>query len=343
MTGTVQQRVRRSGRLMINKSVQVSGVNVEGRDFAAPASTLILSKHGALISMKQGLVPEQEIGVFNPENAKDEAARVVAMLGKDQGGYLYGVEFEDASVDFWNISFPTVQAYAQPAAQPKVDESASLTTAPARQKSKLPPLAPLLIAEVRPSSTITAAIQKSRDFSILLKCPHDSQDEWVVLRERNETLSEILGTRWPFDCPIHGVQMEFPVIANEGLIDQEPSQAKLVSEKYSGLEPFRTTGGAAAAGRVQTRYAEAKRVWVRGVDALGNPFSQSTYSVNISRNGARLQGLGFLAGPGVQIELRRNWKKASYQVVWMGQPSTSLANQVGVVCLQPDKNVWGLT
>jgi hypothetical protein len=165
----------------------------------------------------------------------------------------------------------------------------------------------------------------------------------VLLRERRETLVDILATRWPFDCPIHGVQMEFPVIANEGRIDAAPSQARLASEKFTGIDTFRAVPSGANPPRVQTRYKEAKRVWVRGVDALGNPFSQSTYTVNISRNGARLQGLGFLAGPGVQIELRRNWKKASYQVVWMGQPSTSLANHVGLICMQPDKNVWGIS
>lgn len=340
-----QQRSRRSGRLLVSKNVQISGVNVEGRDFAAPATTLVLSRHGALVVMKQGLVPDQEIGVFNPDNAKDETARIVSMLGKDAGGYLYGVEFQDPGVDFWNISFPSVHSY-RPAAQVAAVEAIP-DSAPARlEKSageSLPPLAPLLIAEVRPSSLVSPARRASHDYSILLKCPYDSQDEWVLLRDRSEGLQEILATRWPFDCPIHGVQMEFPVIANEGAIEQTPAPARLSSEKFAGLEAFHAASRGASATRLQTRYTEARRVWVRGVDALGNPFSQSTYSVNISRNGARLQGLGFLAGPGVQVELRRNWKKAFYQVVWMGQHGTSLASQVGVMCLQPDKNVWGLS
>jgi hypothetical protein len=344
MISAVQQGVRRSGRLPITKSVQISGVNVEGRDFAAQATTLMLSRHGALIAIKQGLVPDQEVGIFNPDNALDEAARIVAMLGKDQTGYLYGVEFEDPEVDFWNISFPVVSSFPQQSPS----DAASEPVAKQDQGEEsvlvdgLPPLAPLLIAEVRPSSTVQPAAQKSRDFSILLKCPHDNQDEWILLRDRSEPLAVILGTRWPFDCPIHGVQMEYPVIANEGTIHQSPRDLRLRDESFADLAGFLAKPVQGKPGRVERRFPQARRVWVRGVDALGNPFSQSTYSVNISRAGARLQGLGFLAGVGVEIELKRNWKRAVYQVVWMGQPGSSLANQVGVVCLQPNKNVWGL-
>jgi hypothetical protein len=315
----VRSKVRRSARLPITKSVQVSGVNVEGRDFASNASTLMLSRHGALIVVKQGLAPDQEVGVFNPDNARDEAARIVELFGKDAAGYKYGIEFDDPEVDFWNITFPTAPANELAESETKPTETVSERLSNHSDRIELLPLAPLLIAEIRPSRLVPESKGKSHDYSILLKCPYDNADEWMLLRDRSETLAQVLSTRWPFDCPIHGVQMEYPVIANEGTILQKDA-----ADAGKGGKNLHANSKVP----VQERYQQARRVWVSGVDALSNPFYQSTYSVNISRNGARLQGLGFLAGAGVEIELKRNWKKAVYRVVWMGQPGTSLASQV---------------
>src|SRR5690348_15314409 len=151
----VRPKVRRSGRLPINKSVQISGVNVEGRDFASNASTLLLSRHGALIVVKQGLAPDQEVGVFNPDNARDEAARIVSLLGKDQGGYMYGLEFDDPSVDFWNITFPSALSYESPAAsESSPDVEIPQPDSVEAEQVELPPLAPLLIADIRPSHLV---------------------------------------------------------------------------------------------------------------------------------------------------------------------------------------------
>lgn len=350
---SVQNGVRRSARIPMNKAVQVSGVNVEGRDFAADASTLQLSQHGAMIVVKQGLVPDQEVGLFNPETAREEDARVVAMLHDERGSYTYGVEFLDPEVDFWNITFPAVDSFAtssstesgktnqpKPMAKTQISET---NVRPMKAVTALDPalLKPLLIAEIRPSNLVPARKLEIRDYSILLKCPYDNQDQWIILRGRREPLTEILATRWSFDCPMHGALLDYPVIANEGAVKQSAS-AKDGNLGFAEMEEFYAKGRVGNASRVQTRYPEARRVWVRGMDAMGNPFMQSTLSINISRNGARLQGLGFLAGTGIELELKRNWKKALYQVVWIGHPGSGLAQQVGMVCLQPEKNVWGL-
>ncbi|MSO20568.1 MAG: PilZ domain-containing protein [Acidobacteria bacterium] len=350
---SVQNGVRRSARIPINKPVQVSGVNVEGRDFAADASTLLLSQHGAMIVVKQGLVPDQEVGLFNPETAREEDARVVAMLRDERGSYTYGVEFLDPEVDFWNITFPAVDSFATSSAESRMTHQPEPIAKTPISETKVHPmkaltafepgvLKPLLIAEIRPSNLVSVRKLEIRDYSILLKCPYDNQDQWIILRGRSEPLTEILATRWSFDCAVHGALLEYPVIANEGAVKQAAS-AKDSNLGFAEMEGFYAKGRVGNASRVQTRFPEARRVWVRGVDALGNPFMQSTLSINISRNGARLQGLGFLAGTGIELELKRNWKKALYQVVWIGHSGSGLAQQVGMVCLQPEKNVWGLT
>ena len=94
--------------------------------------------------------------------------------------------------------------------------------------------------------------------------------------------------------------------------------------------------------RQERRIAKPLRVQVRGVDRNGNPFVQSAYAIDISRNGARLEGMGYLTWPGETIEVRRRWRQARFCVVWVGQIGTSEANQIGVRSLEPEKNIWGV-
>lgn len=91
--------------------------------------------------------------------------------------------------------------------------------------------------------------------------------------------------------------------------------------------------------RKRPRVPKTFRVIVKGTDPKGHPFAQSAYTVDLSEDGARLDGIGFLTSPGQTIEVRRLWRKARFRVVWIGQVGTTESNQVGVV-LQSEKNIW---
>ena len=92
--------------------------------------------------------------------------------------------------------------------------------------------------------------------------------------------------------------------------------------------------------RRKPRVPKSLRVVVKGVDSKGHKFVQSAYTVDLSQDGARLDGIGFLTSPGQTIEVRRFWRTASFRVVWIGPVGTKEANQVGVYGLQSDKNIW---
>ncbi len=92
--------------------------------------------------------------------------------------------------------------------------------------------------------------------------------------------------------------------------------------------------------RKKPRVPKTLRVIVKGIDPKGHPFAQSAYTVDLSEDGARLDGIGFLTSPGQTIEVRRRWRKARFRVVWIGHVGTSESNQVGVVGLQSEKNIW---
>jgi hypothetical protein len=94
--------------------------------------------------------------------------------------------------------------------------------------------------------------------------------------------------------------------------------------------------------RRKPRIPKTLRVIVKGTDSKGNPFAQTAYTVDLSQDGARLDGIGFLTAPGQTLEVRRPWglRKARFRVVWIGQVGTSESNHVGVFSLQRDKDIW---
>ncbi|HET8924922.1 MAG TPA: hypothetical protein VFN26_18225 [Candidatus Acidoferrum sp.] len=88
------------------------------------------------------------------------------------------------------------------------------------------------------------------------------------------------------------------------------------------------------------RVPKTLHVVVKGTDAKGHPFSQTACTVDLSQDGARLDGIGFLTAPGQTIEVRRGWRKARFRVIWIGQVGSTESNQVGVFGLQSEKNIW---
>jgi hypothetical protein len=92
--------------------------------------------------------------------------------------------------------------------------------------------------------------------------------------------------------------------------------------------------------RKSPRIPKTIRVIVKGTDPKGHPFAQTAYTVDLSQDGARLDGIGFLTSPGQTIEVRRRWRRARFRVVWIGHVGTSESNQVGVYRLQSEKDIW---
>ena len=91
--------------------------------------------------------------------------------------------------------------------------------------------------------------------------------------------------------------------------------------------------------RRQLRTPKTLRVIVQGTDSQGHRFKQSAYTVDLSRDGARLDGIGFLALPGQTIVVHRLWRKKKFRVVWIGQVGTEESDQAGLVGLEAG-DIW---
>jgi len=338
---TIKQR--RSGRLPRELPIQVSGIDVMGRDFSSPGHTMILSRYGAEIVLKNELVPDQEIAICLLGNLRDWDARVVGMFSKRSEGFSYGIEFLFQDANFWGISFPPAPSSTEP------PNAARQSSAAEKKKTR---------RHFDDDIDFDALLRKARaatplkNYAVRLKCQHleahgglrgeagGDNDQWLILQDRQESLQKVLETAWDFACPIHGAQREFPLEAKEA---GAGFQIHLPANQSNGTSEVKGRKHSAKAGpktRRETRTPEILRVWVRGLDLNGNPFRQSAYSIDISRNGGRLEGLGLMTLPGTTIEVRRNWRKALFRVVWTGKRGTSQASQIGIRCLEPHKNVW---
>jgi hypothetical protein len=220
-----------------------------------------------------------------------------------------------------------------------------------------------------------------KNYAVRLRCPYRDEDRWVVLQNRTETLDEVLRTPWDFECSLHGVQREIPLEATEkgptGSATGSEPHAKPAprskprveqrsSERASLRVPVVVYGwvknqGAfhedtytvlvnASGGLVpgfwrtnprKARVPKTVQVWVRGVDRSGNPFLQSAQTIDIGQSGARLDGVGYLTGPGDILQVKRGWRKARFRVVWIGQLGTPEANQIGICCVDDTKkDLW---
>ena len=91
--------------------------------------------------------------------------------------------------------------------------------------------------------------------------------------------------------------------------------------------------------RKQARTPKTLRVIVQGTDSEGHRFKQSAYTVDLSRDGARLDGIGFLTLPGQTIVVHRLWRKKKFRVVWIGQVGTEESDQAGILGLEPG-DIW---
>ena len=136
-------------------------------------------------------------------------------------------------------------------------------------------------------------------------------------------------------------------VANQQTRQEQPCRVAYLGRDLHGKQRVGVAFKGSApqfwrAQRRETRLSKRIRVRVRGSDRTGQKFVQKVCVVDVSRHGARVEDIGYLTRPGATIEVRRYWQTARFRVAWIGAVGTPEAGQVGVVALDPDKNIWGV-
>lgn len=100
---------RRSDRISISLPLHATGIDAENRPFIDTATTIVVNRHGALITLDRPLRIDQVLRVSRQlfDGSRREAeVRVVAHEKGSSGGIAYGIAFSDSKLDFWDIEFP---------------------------------------------------------------------------------------------------------------------------------------------------------------------------------------------------------------------------------------------
>jgi hypothetical protein len=111
---------RRSDRVSLTLLLEASGTDSRGQEFKEPTRTLLINRTGAVIVFERELAPDQVIHLRR--KAPGEAhragdARVVGQFGRQEDGYLYGIEILNTDTDLWGVEFPPISESAETVAR----------------------------------------------------------------------------------------------------------------------------------------------------------------------------------------------------------------------------------
>jgi hypothetical protein len=102
---------RRSDRVSLILLLQASGTDINGQEFAEPARTMQINRTGAVILLDRDLRPDQQIDIKRKaasEAHRQSKVRIVGQFGRQEEGYIYGIEILQPESDVWGIEFPPI-------------------------------------------------------------------------------------------------------------------------------------------------------------------------------------------------------------------------------------------
>ena len=97
---------RRSQRLPLSVPVVAYKLSKVGRHFFEGAYTLVVSAHGALISVATGVTTDQKLVLKHALCGEEQECRVISVQRKPSGATEVGIEFRQPAPGFWGIAFP---------------------------------------------------------------------------------------------------------------------------------------------------------------------------------------------------------------------------------------------
>jgi hypothetical protein len=104
------ERMRQSDRVTLQLQVEASWADNAGVSEKQTAQTLLISRNGGVIRLKEKLYPGQEIVLnrkLEGDQTKTARARIMAEIDVEPDGFIYAVAILDQRMDFWEIEFPS--------------------------------------------------------------------------------------------------------------------------------------------------------------------------------------------------------------------------------------------
>ena len=97
---------RRTLRVALSVPVLVHGQNDMGEKFCLKAMTRSVNQQGALLVMDENVVMGQTFLLVNENTNRSMESRVVFVKKERDGKFFVGLEFANADLNFWKMTFP---------------------------------------------------------------------------------------------------------------------------------------------------------------------------------------------------------------------------------------------
>jgi hypothetical protein len=104
--------IRQSDRITLRLQVEASWFGSDGMAVTQPAHTMLVSRNGGVLRLKEKLFTGQEITLhrnLEGDQTRTTRARIVAEIDREPEGFIYAVAMLEPQADFWDIEFPSMQ------------------------------------------------------------------------------------------------------------------------------------------------------------------------------------------------------------------------------------------
>lgn len=104
---------RQSDRVTLRLQVDASWFGSNGTATRQPAETLLVSRNGGVLRLKEKLFPGQDLTLhrnIDGDDSRTARARIVAEIDQEPEGFIYAVSILEPRSDFWDIEFPSLHA-----------------------------------------------------------------------------------------------------------------------------------------------------------------------------------------------------------------------------------------
>src|SRR5205807_3164933 len=92
---------RRSSRVLIAFPIEVAGIDFSGKRFSTRTKTTSVSRFGCCLPLPRHLQSDQRVHIRRIGTDEAAVARVVAEMGSQADGHLYGVETLHSCESLW--------------------------------------------------------------------------------------------------------------------------------------------------------------------------------------------------------------------------------------------------
>jgi PilZ domain len=106
---------RQSDRVTLRLQVDAAWYATNGTAIRQAAETLLVSRNGGVIRLKEKLFPGQDLTLHRTvdgDDTRSARARIVAEIDQEPEGFIYAVAILETRSDFWDIEFPSLHVGA---------------------------------------------------------------------------------------------------------------------------------------------------------------------------------------------------------------------------------------